>query len=103
MADRQKAEKRKRNAAYAEKFKKKKKKQRTSEPRPLITMMPASGPFLAVCARCSKEAELPFRPTGTKPVYCDACYTQIRSGAVSLEPIATFTMAAAPTPEPEPV
>jgi CxxC-x17-CxxC domain-containing protein len=60
-------------------------------------MMPASGPFLATCARCSKEAELPFRPTGTKPVYCDACYTQIRSGSVSPEPITIVTL---PAPEP---
>lgn len=88
MADRQKEEKRKRNAEYAKRFKKKKKK-KAAEPRPaFVTFAPSAGPFLAVCARCGKEAELPFRPTGSKPVYCDSCYTRIRSGAITPDPVA---------------
>lgn len=92
MADRQKEEKRKRNEEYAKKFKKKKKKPKKPEGRPLVTFAPSAGPFLAVCARCQKEAELPFRPTGSKPVYCDACYTRIRSGAVTPDPITVVTV-----------
>ncbi|MBM3267933.1 MAG: hypothetical protein FJZ01_09820 [Candidatus Sericytochromatia bacterium] len=96
MADRQKEEKRKRNAEYAKRFKKKKQKaRRPAEARPSITLLPASGPFLASCARCAKEAELPFRPTGSKPVYCDACYTLIRSGAITPEPVGMVTFAPA--------
>ncbi len=96
MADRQKEEKRKRNLEYAKRFKKKKPKKRVAEARPgLISFAPSAGPFLAVCARCNKEAELPFRPTGSKPVYCDACYTRIRSGAVSPEPITVVTVTTA--------
>ncbi|MCX5679695.1 MAG: hypothetical protein NTZ95_03445 [Candidatus Omnitrophica bacterium] len=28
----------------------------------------------AVCADCSKECEVPFRPTGNRPVYCKECF-----------------------------
>ncbi|MDO8588748.1 MAG: zinc-ribbon domain containing protein, partial [Armatimonadota bacterium] len=28
----------------------------------------------APCAACGKEATLPFKPSGDKPIYCDECY-----------------------------
>ena len=28
----------------------------------------------AICAQCGKSCEVPFRPTGDKPVYCNACF-----------------------------
>ena len=28
----------------------------------------------ATCASCGKECEVPFRPTGSKPVYCSDCF-----------------------------
>ena len=28
----------------------------------------------ATCAECGKECEVPFKPTGEKPVYCDECF-----------------------------
>lgn len=28
----------------------------------------------AVCSECGKDCEVPFRPTGDKPVYCSACF-----------------------------
>lgn len=28
----------------------------------------------AICATCGKEATVPFKPTGDKPVYCRDCY-----------------------------
>jgi len=34
----------------------------------------------AVCAECGKDTEVPFRPTGERPVYCNDCYRQQRSG-----------------------
>ncbi len=80
MSDRQKEEKRQRNLAYAKKFKKKKKKT-ASAPNPFILMAPSAGPFPATCARCKKQTEVPFRPTGLKPVYCDECFALVRSGA----------------------
>lgn len=30
----------------------------------------------ATCAKCGKECQVPFRPTGDKPVYCSACFEQ---------------------------
>jgi CxxC-x17-CxxC domain-containing protein len=36
--------------------------------------------FSATCASCGREAQVPFRPTGSKPVYCSDCFsTQRRS------------------------
>ena len=29
----------------------------------------------AVCSECGKECELPFRPTGDRPVYCRDCFS----------------------------
>lgn len=30
--------------------------------------------FEAICASCGKTCEVPFRPTGEKPVYCRDCF-----------------------------
>jgi len=30
--------------------------------------------FKAVCSKCGKDCEVPFRPTGDKPVYCSDCF-----------------------------
>lgn len=30
--------------------------------------------FHAICSRCGKGCEVPFRPTGDKPVLCSACF-----------------------------
>lgn len=27
-----------------------------------------------VCARCGKQTQVPFKPSGDKPVYCKDCY-----------------------------
>lgn len=29
----------------------------------------------ATCASCGREALVPFRPTGSKPVYCSDCFS----------------------------
>jgi len=34
--------------------------------------------FRVTCAKCGKVAEVPFRPTGCKPVYCKNCYQPAR-------------------------
>lgn len=33
----------------------------------------------AVCARCGKDTQVPFRPTGTRPVYCSDCFRLVRA------------------------
>ena len=30
--------------------------------------------FSATCANCGREAQVPFRPNGSKPVYCSDCF-----------------------------
>jgi CxxC-x17-CxxC domain-containing protein len=35
--------------------------------------------FSATCASCGREAQVPFRPNGTKPVYCRDCFATQRS------------------------
>ena len=34
--------------------------------------------FEAVCAKCQKTCEVPFRPNGNKPVYCRDCFRSVR-------------------------
>lgn len=34
--------------------------------------------FDATCARCGKETQVPFRPTGARPVYCSDCFRLMR-------------------------
>lgn len=34
--------------------------------------------FKAICSNCGKECEVPFKPTGSKPVYCRDCFRTIR-------------------------
>jgi CxxC-x17-CxxC domain-containing protein len=44
----------------------------------------ARGPremFTATCSSCGNEAQVPFQPSGDKPVYCSACFQQRGGGA----------------------
>jgi len=34
--------------------------------------------FSATCSQCGKEARVPFRPSGDKPVYCSDCFRERR-------------------------
>ncbi len=42
----------------------------------------------AICSTCGKECEVPFRPTGDKPIYCNDCFSanRDRGGSVSRTP-----------------
>ena len=35
--------------------------------------------FAATCASCGREAQVPFRPTSGKPVYCNDCFASRRA------------------------
>ncbi|MCL4371639.1 MAG: zinc-ribbon domain containing protein [Chloroflexi bacterium] len=35
--------------------------------------------FPAVCAQCGKATQVPFQPSGDRPVYCSDCYSSQRS------------------------
>lgn len=37
----------------------------------------------AVCSNCGKDCEVPFEPTGSKPVYCSECFKKNGGGADS--------------------
>ena len=89
-----KAEKAKRNAENALKYKKKKRSffprsgggsrpegggfGGNDGPRPEGSTGPSSSPnremHAAVCSACGAETTLPFKPTSGKPVYCRACF-----------------------------
>ncbi len=30
----------------------------------------------ATCAECKKECEVPFKPSGDRPVYCKECFSK---------------------------
>jgi CxxC-x17-CxxC domain-containing protein len=36
--------------------------------------------FAATCSNCGREAQVPFRPTSGKPVYCSDCFRTMRGG-----------------------
>lgn len=42
--------------------------------RPRPTMYPAT------CSKCGKDCEVPFRPTGDKPVFCRDCFRENGGG-----------------------
>ncbi len=34
--------------------------------------------FSATCSNCGREAQVPFKPSGSKPVYCSDCFNAQR-------------------------
>ena len=50
--------------------------------------------FKAVCDKCKKECEVPFKPTQGKPIYCKECFDVVKpipSQGISGEQIAQIT------------
>jgi len=39
--------------------------------------------FSATCSGCGQEAQVPFQPSGDKPVYCSRCFEQRGGGSRS--------------------
>ena len=39
----------------------------------------------AICADCKKECEVPFKPSGERPVFCRDCFSKRRTGNPSKE------------------
>jgi len=39
------------------------------------------GTFKAVCSDCGRECELPFKPTGDRPVFCNDCFKKQGGGS----------------------
>ena len=34
-----------------------------------------------ICSDCNKECEIPFKPSGDRPVYCKECFSKRRTGS----------------------
>jgi len=34
------------------------------------------------CAKCGKQTQVPFKPSGDRPVYCRDCYAEQRKGGM---------------------
>jgi CxxC-x17-CxxC domain-containing protein len=56
-------------------------------PRQEQTSRPNQGPrerilYQAVCADCCKRCEVPFKPSGDRPVYCPECFAIRKAGHV---------------------
>ena len=34
--------------------------------------------FAVICSSCGNQAQVPFRPTSGKPVYCSDCFRMMR-------------------------
>jgi CxxC-x17-CxxC domain-containing protein len=49
----------------------------------------------AVCADCKKDCEVPFKPSGERPVYCKECFKKRRTNGTS-KPSGPNTPAAQP-------
>ena len=39
-----------------------------------------------VCADCQKDCDVPFKPTGERPVYCKECFSKRKSGRLNKGP-----------------
>jgi CxxC-x17-CxxC domain-containing protein len=35
--------------------------------------------FMAICNECGKEAQLPFKPRGDRPIFCSECFDKKRT------------------------
>lgn len=34
------------------------------------------------CAKCGKQTQVPFKPSGDRPVYCRDCYMEQKKGGI---------------------
>jgi len=41
----------------------------------------------SICADCKKDCEVPFKPSGDRPVYCKECFSKRKGGNVFKSPI----------------
>ena len=44
----------------------------------------------AICADCHKECEVPFKPSGDRPVYCKECFSKHKIGSPEGRPAASY-------------
>jgi CxxC-x17-CxxC domain-containing protein len=63
---------------------------------------PARQMYAVVCFECGKDTEIPFKPSGDRPVYCQECFAKRKGIApkVSAPKPQAFSIAPASTPAP---
>ncbi len=49
-----------------------------------------------VCADCQKDCEVPFKPTGERPVYCKECFSKRKSGRLNKGPAESLPVVLTP-------
>ena len=67
---------------------------RPSEHRPSRPM------YAVVCFDCGKDTEIPFKPSGDRPVYCKECFAKRRAGSTTKTGEAKPQMASSYEPMP---
>ena len=50
----------------------------SDEPTPAGTDQQGRQLYNVKCSKCGKETQVPFKPSGDRPVYCRDCYMQQR-------------------------
>ena len=50
------------------------------EPTPVGTDQQGRQLYSVKCSKCGKQTEVPFKPSGDRPVYCRDCYMKQRQG-----------------------
>ncbi len=46
--------------------------------------------FHATCDQCGKDCEVPFRPSGSKPVYCSECFESMGNRSSSRDSVRVY-------------
>ena len=54
--------------------------------------------FSAVCSECGRACEVPFRPTGDRPVFCNDCFSNKRGSSQGNFTRRDFTHPSSPAP-----
>ena len=57
--------------------------------------------FSTTCAECHKPCEVPFRPTGERPVYCSYCFGKNKAGGEGSSSFEKRSFNSSPVPRPE--
>ena len=54
----------------------------SNEPTPAGTDQHGRQLYNVSCSKCNKQTQVPFKPSGDRPVYCRDCYMQQRKGGM---------------------
>ena len=55
------------------------------QPGPRPQEQPRRQMFAVVCFECGKDCEIPFKPSGDRPVYCQECFAKRRAARLGAD------------------